>query len=169
MNIFKNTVKKINELVMWFCGILIIFMGFLITTDVILRSTVKYSIQWAFPMDGYICAIAALLAGGYGLLARQHVRVDIFYEKFPPRLKGIIDILTSSMLFLLCGVFFWIGFNSCLESFTAGYTTQGVINIPQYITQSLIPLGGLFLGLQAIVDLIQDIKLALGKTVNKED
>lgn len=169
MKLFKNTVKKLNELIMWFCGILILFMGFLITADVLLRSTMKYSIQWAFTLDGYICAAVALLAGGYGLLTRQHVRVDIFYEKFSPRLKGIIDILTSSLLFLLCGVFVWIGFDTCLESIAASYTTQGVINIPLYIPQSLIPLGGLFLGLQAIVDLIHDIKLAFGKTVSEED
>ncbi|SFH15786.1 TRAP-type mannitol/chloroaromatic compound transport system, small permease component [Desulfotomaculum arcticum] len=169
MNLYKNTVKKLNELIMWICGILILFMGFLITADVILRSTMKYSIQWAFAMDGYICATVALLAGGYGLLARQHVKVDIFYAKFTPRLKGIIDILTSSLLFLLCGVFVWIGFNTCLESLAAGYTTQGVINIPLFIPQLLIPLGGLFLGLQAIVDLINNIKLALGNTVDEED
>jgi TRAP-type C4-dicarboxylate transport system permease small subunit len=169
MRLLEKFIAKINRYIMWICGLLIIFMGFLITIDIILRSTINYSIQWAFALNGYISATVALLAGGYALLDKQHVRVDIFYTKFSPRVRGIVDIGTSSLTYLLCGVFIWTGGILCIESFTTGSMTGGVLNMPAYIPQMLIPLGGLLLGLQLLVDSYHDIKLALGiKTLDEE-
>ncbi|WP_347491218.1 TRAP transporter small permease subunit [Desulfoscipio sp. XC116] len=169
MNLFAKMISEINHCAMWICGALILFMGFLITVDVILRSTINYSVQWAFALNCYISSTVALLAGGYALLEKQHVRVDIFYNKFSPRIRGIVDLCTSSLTYLLCGVFMWTGGVLCIESFTAGSMTGGVINIPSYIPQMLIPLGGLLLGLQALTASHNDIKLALGiETVDKE-
>ncbi len=170
MSIFKNTIANINIFFMWICGVLILFMGFLITADIFLRTTVNYSIQWAFAMNGFISATVAFLAGGYALLEKQHVKVDIIYMRFSPRLKGIVDVCTSSLLFFLCGVFVWTGSVLVMESITSGYTTGGVLDMPLYVSQLLIPLGGLLLGLQAFVDLTDSIKLALGmKPIDEED
>ncbi|KJS73500.1 MAG: hypothetical protein JL56_10315 [Desulfotomaculum sp. BICA1-6] len=169
MRFFEKLIANINEYMMWICGSLIMFMGLLITVDIILRSTINYSIQWAFSLNGYISATVALLAGGYALLHKHHVKVDIFYMRFPSRVKGIVDIGTSSLLFLLCGVFVWTGGSLCFESFASGYTTGGVLDMPLYIPQMLVPLGGALLGLQAFVDLTHNIKLALGiKTLVEE-
>lgn len=166
---FEKLISKANHFIMWICGILIFFMGFLITADVILRSTVNYSIQWAFALNGYISATVALLAGGYALLDKQHVRVDIFYNKFSSRVKGIVDVCTSSLTYLLIGVFVWTGIILCIESYTSHAMTGGVLNMPTYIPTALIPLGGLLLGLQALVDTYHDIRLALGiETLDKE-
>lgn len=167
---FAKIIAKTNIFIMWICGILIFFMGFLTTVDIILRSTeISYSIQWAFAVNGYICATVALLGGGFALLEKQHVKVDIFYSKFSPRVRGIVDLCTSSLIYLLVAVFIWTGGILCLESFTAGAMTGGVINMPTYIPIMLIPLGGLLLGLQALVDTYHNIGLALGKeTLDRE-
>jgi len=169
MRFFEKVISKVNESMMWIAGCFILIMGFVTTTDVLLRSTINSSIQWAFSLNGYLCAAVALLTGGYALLANQHVKVDIFYAHFPPRVRSIVDICTSSLLFLLCGVFVWMGMSICLESLVAGYRTEGVLDIPLFIPQMLIPLGGLLLGLQAIIDLVHNIKVALGLTTAKEE
>ncbi|MCL6268396.1 TRAP transporter small permease subunit [Sansalvadorimonas sp. 2012CJ34-2] len=58
----------------------------------------------------YIHAIIFLSACGYTLRHNGHVRVDIFYRRFSPRTRGIVDSL-GSILFLL-PVCLFIGFIS---------------------------------------------------------
>lgn len=72
--------------------------------DVIFRYA--FNRTWVFvqELEWYLFAMVYLLAAGYTLLHDEHVRVDIFYSKFPPRKKARFD-------FVLFLVFF---FPSCL-------------------------------------------------------
>lgn len=147
---------------MWVAGIMILFMAFSTTADVLARAIFTKSVIWAFDLSCYLSAGAAFLAGGYALLMDRHVKVDVLYEKFSPRTRAIVDVCTSFLFFLFCYVLVHMGLETTLESLESGATAGNVLNPPLFLPQMLVPLGGLLLGLQGVFLLIRNIKIAIG-------
>jgi TRAP-type mannitol/chloroaromatic compound transport system permease small subunit len=92
--------ERLGNAVSW----LMLGMVLVVFSDVIFRYL--FSRTWVFvqELEWYLFAVIYLVAAGYTLLYDEHVRVDIFYSKFPPRRKAWFD-------FVLLLVFF---FPSCL-------------------------------------------------------
>lgn len=168
MGFFERLVSRANLAIMWIAGFMIVFMGVSTTADVILRTLFDRSIVWSFDAVCYLNAAVAFLTGGYGLLADRHVKVDVVYERFSPRTKAIVDVCTSSLFFFFCAVLVWVGSETALESVQSGSRAGNVLNLPLFIPQMLVPVGGLLLGLQGIFRLIKDFKTAIGFKPNEE-
>lgn len=73
-------------------------------SDVIFRYLFNRTYVFVQELEWYLFAFVYLMAAGYTFLYDEHVRVDIFYAKFPPRKKAWFN-------FVLLQVFF---FPSCL-------------------------------------------------------
>lgn len=67
---------------------------------VILRSVFSVSLIWLQESALYLFGAIFLLASGALLLNEGHVRVDILYQKFSPRLRRLID-LGGLLLFVI--------------------------------------------------------------------
>ena len=122
-------------------------------------------------LSWHLYAAIFLLGIPFALRTGAHVRVDLLYEKFPPRTQALID-LVGSLLFLLptCLVVIWGGWlftaaayglgqqpGSVAEFFTQLVSTGigeksqdpgGLLN--RWIIKGVIPLAFLFLLLAAI-------------------
>ncbi|MGB9904418.1 MAG: TRAP transporter small permease subunit [Desulfotomaculales bacterium] len=161
MELFKNAVAKVNLVMMWLCGFLVVFMGLSVAYDIIMRSFFKAPTQWAFELNSYLCAAVAFLVGGFTLMVNGHVRVDILYNRFSLRKKALVDACTSIFVFLMCAVMIVIGSQTVIESWQSGSRTGAGLNPPLFIPQLLVPLGGLLLALQVIISFIEDLRLGL--------
>lgn len=158
MGLFKSLVTKINLVMMWLCGLFAVFMGLVVTYDIVMRSLFHAPTRWGFELVSYLCASVAFLAGGFALMVNGHVRVDIFYNRFSPRKKALVDACTAVFVFLLCTVMTLIGSQTVIESWQAGSRTGAGLNPPLFIPQLLVPLGGFLLGLQVIINFLDDLR-----------
>jgi C4-dicarboxylate transporter DctQ subunit len=157
MKKFIRIVNGINESMMWIVGTLILIMGILLFYAVVMRYFFGKPPVWSFDLTGWFTGLAAFLGGGYALLKGAHVRVDIFYEKFSLRTRSWIDAATSIFLFLIVIVFIWKGMEQVVSNYEANTIATTGLNIYIWIKWVMMPLGGLLLGLQAIVNLLNDI------------
>jgi TRAP-type mannitol/chloroaromatic compound transport system permease small subunit len=154
------TVDKISTFVGHFFSWLILTLTLLITWEVFSRYALNTPHDWAF--DGMIMMYGTLfmMAGAYTLAKNAHVRGDVLYGFFPPRLQASID-LTLYFVFFLPGVvaLCWAGFNYAGESWAiwerSGITSAGP---PIYPFKTVIPVAGGFLLLQGIVEVIRCIR-----------
>jgi TRAP-type C4-dicarboxylate transport system permease small subunit len=160
MERFAKIIGAVNGTMMWICGIIGTGMAFLITADILMRM-MKIPIQWAFEMTQWLSATMALLGGGYALLRGGHVKIDLIYKRFPVRTRAILDIITSTLFYGLCLVLIWQGSIVAYESFLTKATTGAQLDPPMYIPQLLVPLGGLLIGLQGVVVLARNIRIAV--------
>jgi TRAP-type C4-dicarboxylate transport system permease small subunit len=92
---------------------------------------------------GYMAAIVF----GFGLavaLARgAHVKVDIFYTSYAPRILGAVNI-AFKILGIAAGVILVAGSIAlCMESYARGRMVYGVLEISAWIPQALMVLGTL--------------------------
>lgn len=160
MDLFAKVVGAVNGAMMWICGIIGTCMACLIVADILMRF-MKIPIQWVFEMTQLLSATMALLGGGYALLRGGHVKIDLIYKRFPVRTRAILDIFTSILFYTLCLVLIWQGSIVAFESFVTKATTGAQLNPPMWIPQLLVPLGGLLIGLQGVVVLSRNIRIAV--------
>ena len=67
--------------------------------------------------------MAYLLAGGYALLHRRHVRIDVLYEALSPRTGARLDAVTFVFFVAYCLTLIWSAAIDAWNSFQIGETT----------------------------------------------
>jgi TRAP-type mannitol/chloroaromatic compound transport system permease small subunit len=96
-----------------------------------------------------------MMSGAYTLSKNGHVRGDVLYGFFPPRLQAALD-LTLFIVFFLPGVFAlcWAGYTYAGESWAilehSSITSEGP---PIYPFKTVIPVAGVLILLQGIVEI----------------
>jgi TRAP-type mannitol/chloroaromatic compound transport system permease small subunit len=100
------------------------------------------------------------MAGGYALLHRAHVRIDVIYERFSPRTRSYLDVITFVFFVLYVGTLVWIGTEIAWKSFLIGETTGSPWNPPIWPVRFAIPIAGLLLLLQGVANLLRDLGIA---------
>jgi len=154
------TVDKISTFVGKTFSWLIVTLTFLVTWEVFSRYALDAPHAWAF--DAMIMMYGALfmMAGAYTLSKNGHVRGDVLYGFFPPRLQAGID-LTLYIAFFLPGTIAlcWAGYKYAAESWAiwehSSITAEGP---PIYPFKTVIPVAGFFLLIQGIVEIIRCIR-----------
>ena len=98
-----------------------------------------------------------MMAGAYTLSKNGHVRGDVLYGFFPPRLQAGLD-LALYILFFIPGVFAlaWAGYNFAAESWAINEHSNVTANGPPvYPFKTVLPLAGAFLLVQGVVEIIR--------------
>jgi len=154
------TIDKISTFVGKTFSWLIVTLTFLVTWEVFSRYALNAPHAWAF--DAMIMMYGGLfmMSGAYTLSKNGHVRGDVLYGFFPPRLQATID-LTLYIVFFLPGVvaLCWAGYKYAGESWAinehSNITAEGP---PIYPFKTVIPVAGFFLLVQGIVEMIRCIR-----------
>ncbi|MGE5258861.1 MAG: TRAP transporter small permease subunit [Hyphomicrobiales bacterium] len=151
------TVDKISTFVGKTFSWLIVSLTFLITYEVFSRYALDSPHAYAF--DGMLQMYGTLfmMSGAYTLSKNGHVRGDVLYGFFPPRLQAGLD-LALYIVFFLPGVvaLCWAGYGYAADSWAilehSSITSEGP---PIYQFKTVIPVAGAFLLVQGIVEMIR--------------
>jgi TRAP-type mannitol/chloroaromatic compound transport system permease small subunit len=136
---------------------LIVALTLLISWEVFSRYALDHPHAWAFDVMIMLYGTLFMMAGAYTLSKNGHVRGDVLYGFFPPRLQAGLD-LSLYLLFFIPGVvaFVWAGYNYAAESWVinehSNITAEGP---PIYPFKTIIPIAGAFILVQGIVEIIR--------------
>jgi len=153
------TVDKISALVGRACAWLILALTLMISWEVFSRYVLDSPHPWAFDVMSMMYGTLFMTAGAYTLSQNGHVRGDVLYGFFPPRLQAGLD-LTLYLLFFIPGVvaLAWAGYTFAAESWAisehSNVTADGP---PVYPFKTIIPIAGAILLLQGFVEIIRCI------------
>jgi TRAP-type mannitol/chloroaromatic compound transport system permease small subunit len=117
-------------------------------------STALQELEWHF-FD-----VVILLSIAYALKHNAHVRVDIFYDKFSPKVQTFVNII--SIIFFILPLSFLILYTG-IGFVELSFTQQEMSSDPgglthRWIVKSLMPLSFLLLALQAFCLLFEEFK-----------
>ncbi|MFC5587733.1 TRAP transporter small permease subunit [Sporosarcina soli] len=159
-------ITKLNKSMVWIIGTIVLLMSLLLTVDVILRYFFNSPTSWAFSLATWGTGLLGFALGGYTLAIEQHVRVDLYFEKFSPRMKSIVDMISAFFLFLMAAALFWFGLGYVIHYYQIGATMTGGLAMPLWIAWLIVPLGGLLIGLQGLVKFFNDLSIIItGKKI----
>ncbi|WP_232508021.1 TRAP transporter small permease subunit [Desulfobacula toluolica] len=154
-----NFIEKINKNIgKAACYLIFVFM-FLMVYEVIARYFFQSPTIWVHEMCGYIFAAYIAMTGGWVLLEKGHVSVDIIYQFFPRKVKLTADIIVSIVALFMFIILFWQGYKFAWHAFSTNQHSHTLFGPPLWPVKILLPIGSLVFILQILAD--------FGKTILK--
>ena len=138
---------------------LIVALTLFVSWEVFSRYMLDNPHAWAFDAMTMMYGTMFMMAGAYTLSKNGHVRGDVLYGFFRPRTQASIDLVLY-FLFFIPGVvaLAWAGYFYASESIAinehSNVTADGP---PVYPFKTIIPIAGVFLLLQGIVEIVRCI------------
>jgi len=146
-------IEKINQMVGKASTNLIFVFMFLMVYEVIARYFFQSPTIWVHEMCGYLFAGYIALTGGWVLLKKGHVAVDIIYQYFPEKMKYTADLIVSLVALFMFVVLFWQGYKFAWHAFATNQHSHTLFGPVLWPVKILLPLGSLFFILQIFADL----------------
>jgi TRAP-type mannitol/chloroaromatic compound transport system permease small subunit len=136
---------------------LIVALTMLITWEVFSRYVLNTPHAWAFDVQMMLYGTLFMMAGAYTLSKNGHVRGDVLYGFFPPRLQATIDLVLY-IVFFIPGVIAltYAGYSFAAESWVINeHSSISADGPPIYPFKTVIPIAGGMLLLQGIVEIVR--------------
>lgn len=136
---------------------LIVALTALITWEVVSRKLFSSSHPWTFDVQIMMYGVMFMMAGAYTLAKKGHVRGDVLYGFFPPRVQAGLDLVLYLVFFVPGAVaMVYAGYIYAAESWAIReHSTITVDGPPLYPFKAAIPLAGALILLQGLVEIVR--------------
>lgn len=123
----------------------------LVTANVIARYAFSAGTVWLQELEWHLLAPIALFGVAYALATGEHVRVDMLYERFSPRLKDGVDLFAALVGIVVCVLLVKYSVPYVLKSWSTleGSPDPGGLEA-RYALKALLPLSFTVLLLQFV-------------------
>lgn len=109
-------------------------------------------------LEWHLMAPVSLLCIAYAIKHEGHVRVDILYGRFPPRVKQVLDVLACLAAVAFAAIIIRLSIGYVMQSYLIGETSPDPGGLPyRFILKSMIPLGFLLLLVQSLAALLRSL------------
>lgn len=150
-----DAVSELFGRIGWFLVLYAMVFGL---TDVALRYVFQTPSLWITTTIKYSMVLLACVSGPYALNNREFVKLDVFYENFSDRTKGIVDTITFTLTFLYLYVLITKGFELAVASYSRLEMTPTAVPIPLYHLKFMIPIGAALAMLVSLKKVGMDIQ-----------
>jgi len=133
--------------------IAVVALLLLVAHEVFVRYVLNAPTQFSVEISEYLLVFIAFASAAWVLRRDRHVRVRFVLNALPPRLRAASEVLGMALLTSFCAVLLWEGGEMAWTAFKGDDRSSSLVAFPLWIPYAFIPLGGLVLGLQALVNL----------------
>ena len=114
---------------------------------------------WAYELGYMLTGANFLLGSAFALREKAHIRIDVLYTQFNPRVKAAVDTVGYLLLFLPLG--FWLSYRLAIYAFDAYSSGQlsgeSAWNPVIWPFRVVFFTGFLLLSVQALAELIRSV------------
>jgi len=160
MSRIKRSVQLIDLVTEWAGRVtlpFVLLVMVMLVVEVVLRYGFNQATTWAWPISIQLAAAFGLVGGAYTFLHKGHVRVDVVYNRFPPKVRAVVDLVLSVPLFLFFGVLVWLGGEMAWASLMVREVAVEGITYPVYPLKVLLVVACFLLVLQGVAKFIRDL------------
>lgn len=120
---------------------------------------------WTLEMAQFLMVAYFLLGGAYALQQGEHVRMDLFYSRWSPRTRAIVDLCTVGLLLVYLGFLLYGGLSSTLYALEYNETSYSAWSPRMAPIKVIMCLGVLLMLLQVLATFFKDLATARGETL----
>ena len=121
---------------------------------------------WVFDITLFTAGTVYLMGGAITLLRNRHVKMDILYARFSPRVQSLLDLITLPGFIVFVGILVWVGGIRAWESFLMKETIFTAFQPPVWPVRWTIPIGASLLLLQGLAKAVRDFHMvATGRSL----
>ena len=160
---YVRWVERVNRFVGEFSMYIVLVMTAILVFESLSRAFFNTPHIWVVEIIEFLMAAYYLLGGGYSVILKGHVRMDLFYGKWSAKGKAIVDLLTAPF-FILYVVFLLVGGLSGLEyALQYGQKNYTPWGPPLAPIKAIMVIGITLMLLQAIATFFKDLARARGE------
>jgi len=115
-----------------------------------LRSVFSIGISGMYEIATFCMIFSVMLTASLGIKQNIHVRIDILSKIVPPSVAFALELVAMAIVLIVAAYLTYSGLLLVDESLLLGDSTLGVIRVPMWIPQLIMPIGGLLMTLRAI-------------------
>jgi TRAP-type C4-dicarboxylate transport system permease small subunit len=141
---------KIMDIMAFLAGIILIFILFSVSMEVIFRDIFDISQMWVTEVTECLLLYITFLGAAWLLREDGHVKVDILVTHLRPRTGAFLGIISSVIGTIASVVITVFGFSLTLHYFLKGTYTPTALEIPLSWIIVIIPVGSLMLSIQFV-------------------
>jgi len=156
-------IDKINEFFAKMGAWVQIALILVLVIEVTLRYVFGLPTLWVYDISWMLSSILIMWALGYTWRMKGHVSIDIFYEKFPLRVRAFLDVFFAVILFFpLMYVIIDNMIPHLIYSWTMGERAIWSVWLPVvYPFKTWVFIGVVILALQGVAEFIRDLKVLI--------
>jgi TRAP-type C4-dicarboxylate transport system permease small subunit len=101
---------RIETLLATAFGGIFLTLSVVVAVETLSRKLFNVSLQGADELGGYALAVGSTIAFSLALIGRNHIRVDVFHERFPRGLQAVLNWLSIVALAAFGAFIAWVAF-----------------------------------------------------------
>jgi TRAP-type mannitol/chloroaromatic compound transport system permease small subunit len=136
----------------WICMVLVLLVAF----NVILRYAFRLGPVALQELEWHLMSPIALIGMSYALRHGDHVRVDIFFDRFGRTMRESIDLAAAIVTVVIAVIIFKLSLGFVDQAYAIGEGSPDPGGLPhRFLLRAFIPLGFALLGVQAVAQAIR--------------
>jgi TRAP-type C4-dicarboxylate transport system permease small subunit len=150
---FSKKIQKVSSILGYFGAFALFAMMLLTTIDVVGRYLFNAPLMGAFEITEYLVLILIFSFLCNAQSHKDHVSVDLLFNKLPRKCRNIINIINHTACLVLMALIAWMSYFKALELKEVGEASPNLV-IPDYPFVFFLVLGCIVLCLEYIRDII---------------
>ena len=145
-------VDVVGGIFAWTSFLLVVVMA----TNVLMRYLFSTGSVWAQELEWHLLVPLSLIGIAYAARHGEHVRVDIFFARYPDRIKHAVDLIGHVTFVLIALLVVMLSWRYVMQSWNLreGSANPGGID-QRYLLKAFLPLGFTLLALQSLSDALK--------------
>ncbi|MBW1711886.1 MAG: TRAP transporter small permease subunit [Deltaproteobacteria bacterium] len=159
-----RVIDGLNRIMGQVAGWMVLALVLITVYDVVMRYVFRAGSVGIQEAEWHLYSANFLLAAGWTLLNRGHVRVDMLYQRFKLKTKAWVDVV-GSVLFCIpyCLLILWAAWPFVLDSWVLNEGSPDPGGLPaRYVLKTIILVSFVLLGFQAISETIKNVLVLKG-------
>jgi TRAP-type C4-dicarboxylate transport system permease small subunit len=148
-------VDRVNDRLGALSAWLFFAIGGMIGYEVVSRYVFNAPTIWAEEMSRFFQLWATYLAVATLLRRRELIRITLLIERLGPAGRRAAEVFSLLVIAAFCAVAIWYGTDILLESIRLDRSTSTMLDVPQWTTEIVIPLGFALLLVQCAVEIVR--------------
>jgi TRAP-type mannitol/chloroaromatic compound transport system permease small subunit len=154
-----RTIDSFSDITGRLISLTMLFLVGAITYEVIMRYFFRSPTVWVFESSTMANGSAFMLGCAYALYKGAHVRTDIFWEMYPERTKGWVDLVSYVVLFFPVMItIMMISIDDVIHSYVTGERSQeSLFRAIMWPFRAVIPLSAVLFMIQGVSEVLKCI------------
>ncbi len=140
----------------------LIVMMLWVVTDVLLRFLFNRPVLGSYEIVEYMMVAFVFMAMAHAQFCRAHISVPVFVEKLPPRMRAVVESVTSIVTLAIALVLVWGAIGQTRDMYFSRMTSA-VLFIPKWPFQAITALGLAAFSVAVLADVLRNLSLVGSK------
>ena len=136
----------------------VVLMMLVVAYSVVNRYILNTPITWTDELSGYLVVALVMLGAADALRRGDHISVDLITSRLNKRGKRLVEIWSYIVVLIFSSVLLMSSKKTIDYSLNFEIVSEGYLEVPMWIPQSFLILGGSLVFLVALVKLIIAVK-----------